>query len=99
MIALLQIPHYSALTFQGATAWRRRLLDDLGDQGPLSQLIERRSDDELARLMANLGGHDLPRCSRRSIRQACMTDRPASSPTRSRGLGCHLQVTRTTMPG
>ena len=51
---------YAALTFQGGPAWRRRLLDDLGDQGPLSALIGRRSDMELARLMGNLGGHDLP---------------------------------------
>ena len=51
---------YSALTFQGGAAWRKRLLDDLGDQGPVSALIERRSDPELARLMTNLGGHDLP---------------------------------------
>ncbi len=51
---------YSALTFQGGGAWRRRLLDDLGDQGPVTRLIERRSDEELARLMTNLGGHDLP---------------------------------------
>jgi pyruvate dehydrogenase E1 component len=51
---------YSALIFQGGAAWRKRLLDDLGDQGPVTQLIEKRSDDELARLMGNLGGHDLP---------------------------------------
>ena len=51
---------YSALTYQGGAAWRRRLLDDLGDQGPVTRLIEKRSDAELARLMANLGGHDLP---------------------------------------
>ncbi len=51
---------YSALTFQGGAAWRKRLLDDLGDQGPVTALIEARSDDELARLMTNLGGHDLP---------------------------------------
>jgi pyruvate dehydrogenase E1 component len=51
---------YSALTFQGGAAWRKRLLDDLSDQGPVTRLIERRSDDELARLMTNLGGHDLP---------------------------------------
>ncbi|HTN97186.1 MAG TPA: transketolase, partial [Nordella sp.] len=51
---------YSALTFQGGAAWRKRLLDDIGDQGDVSKLIERRSDDELARLMSNLGGHDLP---------------------------------------
>jgi pyruvate dehydrogenase E1 component len=51
---------YSALTFQGGAAWRKRLLDDLGDQGPVTRLIERRSDEELSRLMGNLGGHDLP---------------------------------------
>ncbi len=51
---------YSALVFQGGAAWRKRLLDELGDQGPVTQLIEGRSDDELARLMNNLGGHDLP---------------------------------------
>ena len=51
---------YSALTYQGGAAWRKRLLDDLGDQGPVTRLIERRSDEELARLMSNLGGHDLP---------------------------------------
>jgi pyruvate dehydrogenase E1 component len=51
---------YSALVFQGGAAWRKRLLDDLGDQGPVTRLIEARSDDELGRLMNNLGGHDLP---------------------------------------
>jgi len=48
---------YSALTFQGGAAWRKRLTDELGDQGSVSALIERRSDDELAKLMENLGGH------------------------------------------
>lgn len=51
---------YSALTFQGGAAWRRRLLEDLGDQGEINALLERRSDDELAQLMTNLAGHDLP---------------------------------------
>jgi pyruvate dehydrogenase E1 component len=51
---------YSALAFQGGAAWRRRLLDELGDQGPATTLIERRTDAELAALMTNLGGHDLP---------------------------------------
>jgi pyruvate dehydrogenase E1 component len=51
---------YSALTFQGGAAWRKRLLDDLGDQGDMTRLLERRSDAELATLMSNLGGHDLP---------------------------------------
>lgn len=51
---------YSALTFQGGKAWRKRLMDEIGDQGDVTALIERRSDEELAQLMANLGGHDLP---------------------------------------
>lgn len=50
---------FSALTFQGGAAWRKRLLDDLGDQGDVTQLIESRSDRELAQLMTNLAGHDL----------------------------------------
>ncbi|HEV7717418.1 MAG TPA: transketolase [Arsenicitalea sp.] len=51
---------YSALAFQGGAAWRKRLMDDLGDQGQVRDLLEKRSDDELAQLMTNLGGHDLP---------------------------------------
>ena len=33
--------------------------DDIGDQGAVSQLIDRRSDEELLALMSNLGGHDM----------------------------------------
>jgi pyruvate dehydrogenase E1 component len=51
---------YSALVFQGGAAWRKRLLDDIGDQGAVAKIIERRSDAELAQLMTNLAGHDLP---------------------------------------
>ena len=51
---------YSALTFGGGAAWRARLMGEIGDQGAVSALLDRRSDDELARLMGNLGGHDLP---------------------------------------
>jgi len=51
---------YSALVFQGGAAWRRRLLDEIGDQGDVTRLIEARFDEELARLMTNLAGHDLP---------------------------------------
>src|ERR1700741_1147251 len=50
---------YSALVFGGGPAWRKRLTEDIGDQGAVTRLIESRSDDELARLMNNLGGHDL----------------------------------------
>ena len=52
---------YSALAFQGGAAWRKRLTDELGDQGEVSALLDRRSDDALAALMGNLGGHDLPK--------------------------------------
>lgn len=51
---------YSALVFQGGAAWRKHLLDTIGDQGAVTRLIEKRSDEELARLMTNLAGHDLP---------------------------------------
>lgn len=51
---------YAALTFQGGAAWRARLMADLGDQGAVSALLDRRNDAALAELMGNLGGHDLP---------------------------------------
>ncbi|SMH31691.1 transketolase [Azospirillum agricola] len=70
---------YSALTYQaaaqGGAVWRRRLLDDLGDQGPVTRLIESRSDAELAALMGNLGGHDLPSLLD-AFEQARTHDRP-----------------------
>ncbi len=47
---------YSVLTYQGGAAWRRRLMDEIGDQGAVTALLNRRSDDELAALMNNLGG-------------------------------------------
>jgi pyruvate dehydrogenase E1 component len=50
-------PEYAALTFMGGAVWRERLMDDLGDQGDVSALIERRSDAELSALMENLGGN------------------------------------------
>jgi pyruvate dehydrogenase E1 component len=51
---------YSALVFQGGAAWRKRLTDEIGDQGAVTRLIDARSDAELAWLMTNLAGHDLP---------------------------------------
>lgn len=50
---------YSALTFQGGAAWRKALMDDLGDQGDATALINSYDDEELADLMTNLGGHDI----------------------------------------
>ena len=66
---------YSALTFQGGAAWRARLMEEIGDQGDVSALIGRRSDAELAALMTNLGGHDLPSLLE-AFRAARTHDRP-----------------------
>ncbi len=50
---------YSALTFQGGAAWRQALLADLGRARGVRAIIDTLSDDELATLMTNLGGHDI----------------------------------------
>lgn len=50
---------YSALAFQGGAAWRKRVTDEIGDQGEVTRLIEGRTDAELSELMNNLGGHCL----------------------------------------
>ncbi|MEO0429762.1 MAG: 1-deoxy-D-xylulose-5-phosphate synthase N-terminal domain-containing protein [Pseudomonadota bacterium] len=55
---------YAALTFQGGAAWRKRLENELGDQGPFTALLDRRSDEDLARLMTGLGGHCLSTLTR-----------------------------------
>ncbi|MGE0563263.1 MAG: transketolase [Pseudolabrys sp.] len=65
---------YSALVFGGGAAWRKRLEDEIGDQGVVSALIGKRSDDELAALMTNLAGHDLP--SLREAFHSIKHDRP-----------------------
>ena len=50
---------YSALTFQGGAAWRQALLAELGREAGFRAIIDPLSDDELAALMTNLGGHDV----------------------------------------
>ena len=50
-------PLYAALTYQGGAVWRKHLMDDLGDQGDVTALLDARSDDELVDLMENLGGN------------------------------------------
>ena len=47
---------YSALTYRGGAAWRTRLMNDISDQGDVTALLDRRSDDDIAALMNNLGG-------------------------------------------
>ena len=48
---------YSALTYMGGAVWRKHLMDDLGDQGDVTALLDARDDDALAALMENLGGN------------------------------------------
>ena len=51
---------YSALVYEGGAVFKKRVLDDIGDQSVVSHLIDKRSDDEFLALMANLGGHCVP---------------------------------------
>ncbi len=67
---------YSALTYQGGAAWRGRLSNDFRDDADALSLITRRSDADLAKLMANLGGHDLD-----LLTQAFHNARQSSNPT------------------
>ncbi len=50
---------YSALTFQGGAAWRAAVLAELGRDRGVRAIVDPLSDDELAALMTNLGGHDI----------------------------------------
>jgi pyruvate dehydrogenase E1 component len=50
---------YSALTFQGGAAWRAAVLADLGRDKGVRAIVDPLSDDDLAALMTNLGGHDI----------------------------------------
>ncbi|HJS84261.1 MAG TPA: transketolase [Acetobacteraceae bacterium] len=49
---------YSALTFQGGAAWRQAVLADLGRSRGVRAIVDPLSDEDLAALMTNLGGHD-----------------------------------------
>ena len=50
-------PIYSALCFQGGAAWRKRLTAEIGNKPGVADLLAKRDDDALGKLMANLGGH------------------------------------------
>ena len=50
---------YAALTFQGGAAWRQALLADIGRSQGIRAIIDPLTDEELAALMTNLGGHDI----------------------------------------
>ncbi|MEM9782315.1 MAG: transketolase [Pseudomonadota bacterium] len=66
---------YSALTFQGGAAWRARLEADLG-HNTVGDLTGHLDDDALARLMTNLGGHDVE--TLRRAFHATTSDRPTA---------------------
>jgi pyruvate dehydrogenase E1 component len=48
---------YAVLTYQGGLAWRERLTRDIGEQPGVKELLDGFTDDALATLMTNLGGH------------------------------------------
>ena len=50
---------YSALVFEGAKGWRREFETDFASRPDTLALIRGRDDATLARLMTNLGGHDM----------------------------------------
>ncbi len=50
---------YSALAFQGGAAWRQQLKVDFPPDSRIGAVIDGMADDKLARLMTNLGGHDM----------------------------------------
>ena len=66
---------YCALTYQGGAAWRARLAAAFKDDPQAADLVARRTDVELASLMANLGGHDIPGLIA-AFAEARKTDRP-----------------------
>ena len=68
---------YSALTFQGGSAWRQTLLTDLGREPGVRAIIDPMTDDELAELMMNLGGHDIETI----IEQLRLADAEGDQPT------------------
>jgi pyruvate dehydrogenase complex dehydrogenase (E1) component len=90
---------YSALTFMGGAVWRKHLMDDLGDQGDVTALIDRAATAELAALMENLGGNCVETMAETF---ASHRPRPAdllSSPTRSRAGARRSRATRTITAG
>ncbi len=68
---------YSALTFQGGAAWRQALLAELGREPGVRAILDPMSDDELAELMTNLGGHDVDTL----IEQFRLADASGDQPT------------------
>jgi pyruvate dehydrogenase E1 component len=67
---------YAALTFQGGAAWRNAVLADLGRVPGVRAIIDPLTDDELAELMTNLGGHDIETLTEAFRAQDAAGDQP-----------------------
>ncbi|MGG5820996.1 1-deoxy-D-xylulose-5-phosphate synthase N-terminal domain-containing protein [Falsiroseomonas sp. HW251] len=67
---------YAALTFQGGAAWRNAVLADLGRVDGVRAIIDPLTDDELAELMTNLGGHDIETLTEAFRAQDAAGDQP-----------------------
>jgi pyruvate dehydrogenase E1 component len=67
---------YAALTFQGGAAWRNAVLADLGRVDGVRAIIDPLTDDELADLMTNLGGHDIETLTEAFRAQDAAGDQP-----------------------
>ncbi|MEQ1908634.1 MAG: 1-deoxy-D-xylulose-5-phosphate synthase N-terminal domain-containing protein [Vicinamibacterales bacterium] len=50
---------YSALSFQGGGAWRTQVMEDIGGQPGVEELLASLDDAALHGVMTDLGGHDL----------------------------------------
>lgn len=50
---------YSAITFQGGSAWRTHLARDLSDAEGVGTFLDTYDDAALHEIMTNLGGHDM----------------------------------------
>ncbi len=48
---------YSALTFKGGAAWRERLQNEIGDKPGVKEILAKRNDVDLGRMMTDLAGH------------------------------------------
>ena len=67
---------YAALTFQGGAAWRNAVLADLGRSEGVRAIIDPLTNDELAELMTNLGGHDIETLTEAFRAQDAAGDQP-----------------------
>ncbi|MCZ8146523.1 MAG: transketolase [Roseomonas sp.] len=67
---------YAALTFQGGAGWRNALLAELGRLPGVRAIIDPLTDDELAALMTNLGGHDIETLTEAFRAQDAAGDQP-----------------------